>query len=233
MHNRLDEMAHAIRRYYPREFESLMREIEYGQRERARQLLRSMSTFIEEGYSEALIQHLATQMEASSTSAREALRDNPDALRILLRSGNKSEAIEFYHERTGEDWQACLHFINALEKNLEAEAAAAQEAQYTGADSAVLFFLLKAGHLDDAVRYCCLRAESTPETARAMLEAMQQEIERGDRKLPDATKRPPDPETLRFLLQAGHEMIAIRYYRDCTEASMVEAKRVIASMRQA
>jgi len=99
-----------------------------------------------------------------------------------------------------------------------------------GADLAVLFFLLKAGHRDDAVRYYRERTGSTAQTARAMLIQMQQDIESGHQTLPELGKRTPEVDTVRFLLQAGHEIIAIRYYRDCTEMSLLEARQAIAHL---
>lgn len=233
MRGRLEELVYSLQRYYPLKFESLMREIENGHRDRARQILREMGTFVEEGYHDALLQHLTGTVTNASISTRSALWENPDALRILIRSGNKSEAIELYHERTGEDWKACLDFINALEKKLEAETASALEARAAGADPAVLFFLVKAGHLEDAARYFSQQTASAIETARAVLVAMQQDIESGRLKLPEPVRRTPDLDTVRFLLRAGHEMIAIRYYRDCTAAGIVEAKQIIAGLREA
>ncbi len=142
-------------------------------------------------------------------------------------------SISFFSnlQRKGEDWQASLDFIKSLEKKLEAEAVIAAEALQGGADLAVLFFLLKAGHQDDAVRYYSQRTGSAAETARAMIIQMQQDIESGHQTLPELGKRAPDLDTVHFLLQAGHETIAIRYYRDCTEMSMLEARQAIAHMR--
>jgi hypothetical protein len=37
---------------------------------------------------------------------------------------------------------------------------------------------------------------------------------------PDLPHRMPDLNTIRFLLQIGHCLVAIRYYRDCTGASI-------------
>lgn len=229
--NQVKEIVYALQRYYPHVYEQVLREVESGGFDRAKQLLRGMNGLVGEGYVDLVLQHLTAQVTESRVSLWETLKENPDALRILIQSSNRSEAIELYHERTGEDWQASLEFITSLEKNLEVEAGSAADAIQGGADLAVLFFLVKAGHHDDAVRYYCERTGSAAETARAMLKQMQQDIERGHQTLPELSKRAPDPGTLRFLLQAGHETIAIRYYRDCTEVSLQEARRAIAQMR--
>ena len=223
------EIIYSLQRYYPRVYEQVLSEVESGEFDRAKQILRGMSGL--EGYVDLVLQQLTAQVTESRDSFWETLKENPDVLRILIRSGNRSEAIELYHERTGEDWQASLDFIKSLEKNLEAEAVIAAEALQEGADLALLFFLLKAGHQDDAVRYYCERTGSAAETARAMLIQMQQDIESGQQMLPELGKRAPELDTIRFLLQAGHETIAIRYYRDCTETSVLEARQAISHLR--
>jgi len=227
-HNQVKEIVHSLQRDYPRVYEQVLREVESGEFERAKQLLHGMSG---ESSIDLVLEHLTAQVTESRVSWWETLKENPDALRILIRSGNRSEAIELYHERTGEDWQASLDFIKSLEKQLEAEAVIAASVLPEGADRAVLFFLLKAGHLDDAVRYYGERTGSAAEIARATLMQMQQDIESGDQTLPELGKRTTDSNTIRFLLQAGHETIAIRYYRDCSQMSMLEARQAIAQMR--
>jgi hypothetical protein len=230
-HNQVKEIIYSLQRDYPRAYEQVLREVESGEVGRAKQLLHGMSGLVGEGYVDLVLEQLTAQVTESHISWWETLQENPDALRILIRSGNRSEAIELYHERTGEAWQASLDFIKSLEQKLEAEAVIAASALQGGADLAVLFFLLKAGHLDDAVRYYGERTGSPAESARAMIIQMQQDIVSGHQTLPELGKRAPDPNTIRFLLQAGHETIAIRYYRDCTEVSMLEARQAIAQMR--
>jgi len=229
--NHVKEIIYSLQRYYPRVYEQVLSEVESGGFDRAKQILYGMSGLVGEGYVDLVLQQLTAQVTESHVSFWEALKENPDALRILIRSGNRSEAIELYHERTGEDWQASLDYIKSLEKRLEAEAVIAAKALPGGADLAVLFFLLKAGHQEDAVQYYRERTGSSADTARAMLIQMQQDIESGHQMLPELGKRAPDPDTMRFLLHAGHETIAIRYYRDCTEMSMLEARQAIAQMR--
>jgi hypothetical protein len=224
--NKVKEIMYSLQRYYPRTYEQVLSEVESGEFDRAKRILHGMSGLVGEGSVDLVLEHLTAQVSESHVSVWETLQENPDALRILIRSGNRSEAIELYHERTGEDWQASLDFI----KNLEAEAVIAAEGLQAGADLAVLFFLLKAGHRDDAVRYYRERTGSTAQTARAMLIQMQQDIESGHQTLPELGKRTPEVDTVRFLLQAGHEIIAIRYYRDCTEMSLLEARQAIAHL---
>jgi hypothetical protein len=228
--NQVKEIIYSLQRYYPRVYEQVLSEVESGEFDRAKRLLHGMSELVGEGSVDLVLQHLTAQVSESHASVWETLQENPDALRILIRSGNRSEAIELYHERTGEDWQASLDFIKSLEKQLEAEAVIAAETLQGGVDLAVLFFLLKAGHRDDAVRYYRERTGSAAETARAMIIQMQQDIESGHQMLPELGKRAPEVDTVRFLLQAGHETIAIRYYRDCTEMSLLEARQAIAHL---
>jgi len=229
--NHVKEIIYSLQRYYPRAYEQVLSEVESGGCDRAKRILQGMSGLVGEGYVDLVLEHLTAQVTESRVSLWEMLKENPDALRILIRSGNRSEAIELYHERTGEDWQASLDCIKSLEKQLEAEAVIAAEALPGGADLAVLFFLLKAGHQDNAVRYYSQRTGSAAQTARAMLIQMQQDIESGHQTLPEPGKQAPDLDTVHFLLQVGHEAIAIRYYRDCTQMGMLEARQAIAHMR--
>jgi hypothetical protein len=45
--------------------------------------------------------------------------ENPDAVRILLRSDNKAEAIELYHDRTGVSWQEAKEAVDRMERDIE------------------------------------------------------------------------------------------------------------------
>lgn len=42
----------------------------------------------------------------------------------------------------------------------------------------------------------------------------------------------PDLNTIRFLLQIGHRLVAIRYYRDCTGVSITAASDAIATFQR-
>ena len=78
---------------------------------------------MDEGYIDPILQELQTQQPVSQISTREALEDNPDALRILLRSGNRVEAIELYQRQNGGSWRAALDAIKDLERKLAEEGA--------------------------------------------------------------------------------------------------------------
>ena len=112
------EIIYSLQRYYPRVYEQVLSEVESGEFDRAKRILHGMSGLVGEGYADLVLQQLTAQVTESHVSFWETLKENPDALRILIRSGNRSEAIELYHERTGEDWQASLDFIKSLEQKL-------------------------------------------------------------------------------------------------------------------
>jgi hypothetical protein len=99
--NQVKEIIYSLQHYYPRAYEQVL------------------SGLVGEGYVDLVLQHLTAQVSESHVSVWETVQENPDALGILIRSGNRSEAIELYHERTGEDWQASLvistHFLERLE----------------------------------------------------------------------------------------------------------------------
>ena len=95
------------------------------------------------------------------------------------------------------------------------------------ADPMVIYFLLQANCREDAMAYFCLSTRSSTEVAREVVQQIEQLIEDGNTDLLSTGKRDPDPQALRFLLTAGYVMLAIRYYRDCTEVSMIEASDAV------
>ena len=117
--NQVKEIMYSLQRHYPRAYEQVLSEVESGEFDRAKRILQGMSGLVGEGPVDLVLQHLTARASESHVSVWETLQENPDALRILIRSGNRSEAIELYHERTGEDWQASLvisiHFLERLE----------------------------------------------------------------------------------------------------------------------
>jgi hypothetical protein len=48
----------------------------------------------------------------------------------------------------------------------------------------------------------------------------------------DLPQRMPDLNTIRFLLRMGHRLVAIRYYRDCTGASITTASDAIVAFQR-
>jgi hypothetical protein len=127
LQRRAREILYALRKYRSREFEALLDAIENGYVERARQTLRELDGTVEQAYIEPVLQQLQAEVAASRSSRDEALEGNPNALRILLRSGNRQEAIEFYQKRTGVSWQAALDAIKDVERKLAEEGSASAE----------------------------------------------------------------------------------------------------------
>lgn len=127
LQRRAGEILYNLRRYRPREFETLLSEVEHGHIERARLLLLSLGDLVEQAYIEPILQQLQAEVATSRASMSEALEENPRALRILLRSGNRQEAIELYQKRTGVDWQMALDAIKDLERRLTEEDEASSE----------------------------------------------------------------------------------------------------------
>ncbi len=185
---------------------------------------------LEYAYAEIVANQLAQDILASHLSAKEALYENPNALRILIRSDNKAEAIELYHDQTGVSWQEAKNAIDRLEIELQKESATLAEQRQEGPDPALLFFLTKAGHRDTATTYYSTSASVDLAEAEAAIDRLQQEIATGNAVLPESGKRPFDPAAIHLLLRSGHKLIAIRYYRDCTEVSMTEAVQAVESM---
>jgi hypothetical protein len=127
LQRRAREILYALRKYRPREFEALLDALEHGYVERARQTLRELDGTVEQAYIEPVLQQLQAEVATSRSSRDEALEGNPNALRMLLRSGNRQEAIEFYQKRTGASWQAALDAIKDVERKLAEEGSASAE----------------------------------------------------------------------------------------------------------
>jgi hypothetical protein len=119
LQRRANEFISTLQQHYPRQFEKLLSEVETGDLARAKLTLRELGSIVDEGYIDPILQELQTQVAASQASTREALEDNPNALSILIRSGNRVEAIELYQKQTGESWQAALDAIKDLERKLK------------------------------------------------------------------------------------------------------------------
>jgi len=127
LQRRAREILSALQKYHSREFEALLSDVENGYVERARLTLRGLDGTVEQAYIEPVLQQLQAMVAASRVSIDGVLEENPDALRILLRSGNRQEAIELYQKRTGVGWQAALDAIKDLERKLAEENAASAE----------------------------------------------------------------------------------------------------------
>jgi hypothetical protein len=96
MQHRAREYIRTLQKHFPRAFEELLSEVKRGDHASVRLTLRGLVDIIDEGYIDSILQELQMQVAASRLSSQEALEENPNALRILLRSGNRSEAIELY-----------------------------------------------------------------------------------------------------------------------------------------
>lgn len=118
---RARDYIRTLQQQYSRDYERLLKEVESGDLARARLTLRSLSSVVDEGYIEPVLKEMQDQITAARLSNQNALDENPNALSILLRSGNRSEAIELYQRRTGVDWPAALAAIKDLEQKLAAE----------------------------------------------------------------------------------------------------------------
>lgn len=119
LQRRANEFISTLQQHYPREFEKLLSEVENGDLARARLTLRELGSIVDEGYIDPLLQELQKRIGGYQVSTREALEDNPNALSILIRSGNRAEAIELYQRQTGGSWQAALDAIKGLERKLK------------------------------------------------------------------------------------------------------------------
>jgi hypothetical protein len=122
MQRRAKQLLSTLQQYYARDYARLLAQVESGDMARARLTLRALSgTIIDEAYIDPILQVLQTQGAAAQFSRQEALEENPDALRMFLRAGNRQEAIELYQQRTGVDWQTALDAIKDLEQKLAQE----------------------------------------------------------------------------------------------------------------
>jgi hypothetical protein len=121
MNRRASEYLRTLQLHYPRDYERILNEVEHGDLARAKLTLRSLGSIVDEGYIESIISELQIQVASARLSYQEALHENPDALKILLLSGNRSEAIELYQQRTGVDWPEALAAIKDLERELASE----------------------------------------------------------------------------------------------------------------
>ena len=114
------EHLRTIRLRFPEQYEQLLRAVEAGDIQRARLGLRSLSKLYEEAYVEPMLAELRTQLAEANFVYQDALASHPEGIQILLRSGNRSEAVELYQAQTGVSWSEALAAIQELERQLAA-----------------------------------------------------------------------------------------------------------------
>lgn len=115
------ESLRVLQNSFPDAYEQMLSAIENGDRAQAVQALRGLGSIVDEGHIGPILTEMQNQVTAARFAYQDALDENPNALRILLRSGNRSEAIEFYQRHTGVDWPEALAAIKDLEQKLAQE----------------------------------------------------------------------------------------------------------------
>lgn len=145
----------------------------------------------------------------------------PDALVSLL----CQRAISLYREEQGCSWsQASI----AIEELLYPSARQNHwQPAPSGVDPMVTVLLLQANCREDAVRYFCWSSGADRAEALEAIDHIQRLVDSGNTLFLEHQKRVPEPAVIQFLLQAGYQLLAIRYYRDCTDVSLIEARAAI------
>lgn len=121
LRRRVRESIRVLQNTFPNEYERVLSAVENGDTAQATRVLRGLGSIVDEGHIQPFLKEMQNQVTAARLSYQNALDENPNALRILLRSGNRSEAIEFYQRRTGVDWPEALAAIKELEQQLAAD----------------------------------------------------------------------------------------------------------------
>jgi hypothetical protein len=151
---------------------------------------------------------------------------------VILIAVLRLRAILLYQEQNGSTWQEAWQVVHELE-GADAFGSGALEASTSqGIDPMVTYFLLRAGYRDDAIAYFCWGSGASLPEATDAIDFFLQHIMGNGTSGPDLPQRTPDLNTIRFLLQMGHRLVAIRYYRDCTGASVTAASDAVVAFQR-
>ncbi|GCE07069.1 hypothetical protein [Dictyobacter aurantiacus] len=139
----------------------------------------------------------------------------------------EQRAIAIYHEQEGASWHEATRSVRELAAMYGAQSSEHEPAVTAHADPMVMYLLLQAHSRRDAELYFRNCTGAGPEAAQAVIQQIEQMIERSDVAPLEQGERDPDPLALDFLLRAGYSLLAIRYYRDCTGTSLPRAREAI------
>lgn len=141
----------------------------------------------------------------------------------------EQRAIMLYREQEGTSWHEAATAIRDFAAMYGDPSAVTEPMAPSHADPMVMYLLLQAHCRSDAEVYFRSSTGAEAEVAQAVIQQIEQMIENSDTTPLELGKRDPDPQSIDFLLRAGYILLAIRYYRDCTECSLQEAREAIHS----
>ncbi|MBE3558569.1 MAG: hypothetical protein IMW89_05000 [Ktedonobacteraceae bacterium] len=150
-------------------------------------------------------------------------REVPPAPASGRLSVNHAGAID---EQAGAGWLEARDAIERLEKEMNSEQAPATGHRLV-LEPIVLYYLVRTGHSEIAMAYYRESSSVGAQEAETAITHLKQEVDEGRYVLPEPVRKEPEPAVIRFLLRNGQKLIALRYYRDCTDAGMTAALRVV------
>ncbi|GLV60451.1 hypothetical protein KDH_72700 [Dictyobacter sp. S3.2.2.5] len=139
----------------------------------------------------------------------------------------EQRAIALYHEQEGTSWPEAAQAIREFTSMYGDQSIEPEPAVTSHADPMVMYLLLQAHSRQDAELYFRTCTGTGPEAAQAVIQQIEQMIEKSDLAPLEQGERDPDPLALDFLLRAGYSLLAIRYYRDCTGTNLQGAREAI------
>ncbi|GCE28755.1 hypothetical protein KDA_42390 [Dictyobacter alpinus] len=137
----------------------------------------------------------------------------------------RARAIALYQEQESCSWQEAVEAITYFGLNTETSGPG-------HADPLVVYFLLQANCREDAIAYFSFSTGSPADVAREVIQQIEQMIADGKTELLETGPHDPDPQALRFLLESGYALLAIRYYRQCTDVSLLDALAAIQHLQE-
>ncbi|GHO89263.1 hypothetical protein [Dictyobacter formicarum] len=168
-------------------------------------------------------QSIVAAFRPVQTTLVRTLAQQPASLLYVL----EQRAIMLYQEQEGTSWQEAAAAIRDFAAMYGDPSAVARNSSVTYADPMVMYLLLQAHCRRDAEAYFCSSTGAEAEVAQTVIQQIEQMIESSDATALEQGKRDPDLQAINFLLRAGYILLAIRYYRDCTEVSLQEAREAI------
>jgi hypothetical protein len=141
-------------------------------------------------------------------------------------------AVLLYQEQNSSTWQEAWHTIHDLVSVESYGSETLDASPHQGTDPMVTYLLLRAGYRDDAIAYFRWGSGASLPEAIDAINFFQQRIIGDGTQYPDLPQHAPDLNSIKFLLQIGRKLVAIRYYRDCTGVDIVAAKDAIVTFQE-
>jgi len=167
-----------------------------------------------------------TRLPATRYAEPNALLIDEEAIRDLLRRGNKINAIKSYRIQAGTGLKEAKYAVEAIEQEMR-QTRTSDFAESPKEDDEIVRTLL-AGNRINAIKLYRQRTGVGLKEAKDAIDRMAQELKGAAVARNNQPERGlVDPDELQRLINAGQKIQAIKYYREATGVGLKEAKDAV------